>query len=105
MVTLVGTVTSNTLTSAHVARAFIRDFAPDFSSAVDAFITLPASGDFTVSLNTINDPARHVQYGFQMTGVNVWITDVAPYGTVVIDPLSPTPTVDTSWGRLKSLYR
>jgi len=58
-----------------------------------------------VSLPTVNDPGRHVQYGFQMTGVCVWITDVAPYGTIVIAPSQPVPTVTSSWGQVKSLYR
>jgi hypothetical protein len=104
-ITFSGVVVSNTLTTAHVAKAFIRDFAPDFSSSVDQFVELPASGAFSVTLSTINDPARHVQYGFQMKGVNVWVTDVAPYGSVVVGPSLPTPTQSTSWGRVKSLYR
>ena len=104
-VTFSGAVVSNTLTSAHVAQVFIRDFAPDFSSSVDAFAVLPASGSFSVTLSTINDPARHVQYGFQMKGVNVWVTDVAAFGAVVVGPGLPTATQTTSWGRLKSLYR
>lgn len=104
-VTFVGTVVSNTLTSAHVAKVFIRDFAPDFSSVVEQAVVLPTSGDFSVSLATINDPARHVQYGFQMKGVNVWVTDTAPFGAVVVGPLSVTPTQATTWGRVKSMYR
>ena len=49
-------------------------------------------GNFSVSLNTINDPARHVQYGFETIGPDVWITDVGPYGniqvTAVPEPMS-----------------
>ncbi len=103
--TFTGTVISNNLAVSHVARAFIRDFAPDYSSSVDQFVVLPASGNFAITLNTINDPGRHVQYGFQMTGPNVWVTDVAPYGAVVVGPLAATPTQNSTWGQLKALYR
>lgn len=105
-VNFAGTVISNTLTSAHAATAFIRDFAPDFSSVVETTVALPATGaNFSLTLATINDPARHVQYGFQMKGVNVWITDTAPFGSVTVGPLVATPTQATTWGRMKSLYR
>lgn len=104
-VTFTGNVLSNTLASSHVAIAFIKDFAPDFSSFVQSFVVLPASGPFSISLATINDPARHVQYGFQMKGACVWFTDVAPFGSVTVGPSLPTPTTTTSWGRMKSLYR
>ncbi|MFN8588280.1 MAG: hypothetical protein U0704_10830 [Candidatus Eisenbacteria bacterium] len=100
-----GTVVSNTLTSAHVARAFIRDFAPDFSSVVETSVVLPVSGNFNLTLATQNDPGRHVQWGFQMKGPNVWVTDTAPFGAVVIGPLAPVPTTNSTWGRVKSLYR
>jgi hypothetical protein len=104
-VTFVGTVLSNTLTSAHVATAFIRDFAPDFSSFNTTIIPLPASGAFSLSLATVNDPARHVQYGFQVRGACVWITDRGPFGTATIGPLEVVPARQTTWGRVKSLYR
>ncbi|MDX9912756.1 MAG: PEP-CTERM sorting domain-containing protein [Phycisphaerales bacterium] len=88
-VTFQGIVLSNTFTAAHNAQIFVRDFAPDYSSVVEIFI--PATpGAFSVSLNTINDPARHVQWGFQVKGVNVWATDVAPFGSVVFAPV-PAP--------------
>lgn len=104
-VTFRGEVLSNTLTSAHVAVAFVKDFAADWGSYQIAVVNLPASGLFTVSLNTINDPSRHVQWGFQMKGVCVWVTDLAPYGTAVVGPTSVVPTASKTWGALKSLYR
>lgn len=103
--TFEGVVSSYSLTSAHVARAFIRDFAPDFSSVNETYFDINGEGNFSVTLNTIADPARHVQWGVQMKGVNVWVTDVAAYGAVV---LGPTGTVDNeaaSWGEVKSLFR
>jgi hypothetical protein len=104
-VTFTGFVTSNTLTSAHVAYAFVKDFAPDFSSFIGSQIPLPASGPFSVTLNTLPGTGRHVQWGFQMVGVNVWVTDVAPFGSVTIAPSLVTPTRPTSWGSVKTLYR
>ena len=104
-VTFVGNVLANSLTSAHTVIAFVKDFAPDFSSFNANTVVLPASGMFTVSLATVNDPARHVQWGFQMVGVNVWVTDLGPYGSVTIGPDGATPAAQTSWGRVKALYR
>lgn len=86
--TFAGTVLSNSLTSAHTAIAFIKDFAPDYSSFVQTTVPL-TPGAFSISADLIPDPARHVQYGFQMTGVNVWVTDVAPFGTVTVTGTTP----------------
>lgn len=89
--TFEGTVLSDTFTSAHSTRVFVSDFAPDYSSRIDSFFDITASGDFSVSLATIDDPTRHVQYGFQTTGVNVWVTDVGPFGNVVVGTI-PEPS-------------
>jgi hypothetical protein len=88
--TFKGNVLSNTLVG-HVNQigdgwtsvAFIKDFAPDYSSNVSVTIPL-AAGPFSISLAAINDPARHVQYGFETIGPDVWATDVGPYGNVQI---------------------
>jgi hypothetical protein len=97
-VTFAGTVAANSLTSAHTVIAFIKDFAPDFSSSVQTTVAL-TPGFFNISLATINDPARHVQYGFQMKGENVWAANVAPFGSVTINatdipPGNPNVVVD-----------
>ena len=79
--TLVGNVDANG--NGWTSVAFIKDFAPDFSS----FNTVTAplvNGLFSISMATINDPARHVQYGFETIGPDVWVTDVAPYGSIQI---------------------
>lgn len=82
-VTFTGTVLANTLTAAHTAVAFIKDFAPDYSSSIT--VTAPlVDGVFNLSLDALNDPARHVQFGFDLNGVNVWVTDVGAYGSVQI---------------------
>ena len=99
-----GVVLSNTLTSAHTVVAFIKDFAPDFSSFVQTTVVLSASGPFSVTQAAINDPARHVQWGFQMRGPNVWVTDLAPFGTMVIGPEGTVSSETMSWGTIKALY-
>lgn len=97
-------VVSNSLTSAHVVAAFIRDFAPDFSSVNQTVVPLTSTGSYTLSLNTINDPARPVQYGFIMRGENVWFTDVAPFGNMVVGPETPVSNDLSSFGAVKSLF-
>lgn len=95
-VTFEGFVLSNTFTAAHDARIFIRDFAPDFSSVVETSIAA-TEGSFSISLATIADPLRHVQWGFQVKGVNVWFTDVAPFGSVVFSSV-PAPATAAFFG-------
>jgi hypothetical protein len=90
-VTFTGTVAANSLTSEHTVIAFIKDFAPDYSSFNQTIVPLTSPGVFNISLATINDPARHVQYGFQTKGKNVWITDVAPYGSMTINATTVPP--------------
>ncbi len=84
-----GKVLSNTFDQNHVARIFIRDFAPDYSSSVDTFINVTV-GDFDISMLAINDAARHIQWGFQVKGPCVWITDIGPVGNAVIETI-PAP--------------
>jgi hypothetical protein len=73
----------NQLGNGWTSVAFIKDFAPDYSSFVS--ITAPlVNGVFSISLPTVNDPARHIQYGFETIGPDVWSTDVAPYGSIQI---------------------
>lgn len=83
--TFVGEVLSNTLVSPYTSVAFIKDFAPDYSSFT--VVTTPlVPGPFSLTLATINDPARHVQYGFTTLGPDVWITDAPGKGAVEIIP-------------------
>lgn len=92
-VTFTGTVKSNTLTANHTARAFIRDFAPDYSSFQESSVVL-TGGQFSISLNTLAGAGRHVQYGFNVQGENVWVTDAAAFGTIVVgDDAGPTASV------------
>lgn len=89
-VTFTGIVLSNTFTSAHTSVAFVKDFAPDYSSFTVATVPLTTPGEFSVSLDTSSGVGRHVQFGLETTGVNVWITDVAPYGNVQLTAI-PEP--------------
>ncbi|MFO1476757.1 MAG: PEP-CTERM sorting domain-containing protein [Verrucomicrobiota bacterium] len=96
--TFTGDVLANTLfghTDANgngwTSVAFIKDFAPDYSSFVS--ITAPLNtGVFSITLATINDPARHIQYGFETVGPDVWATDVAPYGNIQVTSVVPEPS-------------
>jgi hypothetical protein len=80
----------NQLGNGWTSVAFIKDFAPDYSSSVSVMASL-VPGMFSISLPLINDPSRHVQYGFETIGPDVWSTDVGPYGNIVIAPV-PEPT-------------
>ncbi len=92
--TLVGSV--NQLGNGWTSVAFIKDFAPDYSSSVSHTVPL-TPGAFSVSLATINDPARHVQYGFETIGPDVWVTDVGPYGNIQVTAV-PEPAIMTLAG-------
>ena len=78
-VTFTGTVLSNSFAGSHTARAFIRDFAPGFTSFNESSVVL-APGAFSISLDTQPGAGRIVQWGFSVTGPCVWITDIAPIG-------------------------
>jgi hypothetical protein len=88
-ITFTGTVSANTLTSAHTAIAFIKDFANDYSSFTSTTAPL-VNGTFSISHATAPGSGRHVQYGFETTGVNVWLTDAGPFGSIQISPFTAT---------------
>ena len=83
-VTFTGEILSKTFTSAHSTTVFIKDFDPGYGSFNVASVPVSAAGVFSITLATAAGPGRHVQYGFETTGPNVWTTDVAPFGSVVI---------------------
>lgn len=87
-VTFSGNVLSNSLVSPYVTTAFIRDFAPDYSSYETTFVELQP-GPFSVTHQTINAPGRHVQFGFNTNGPIVWVTDIAAQGNVLIETVGP----------------
>jgi len=78
----------------YVFKAFVKDFASDFSSSVDAIYDIGATGNFQISLATINDPARHVQWGLQMIGPDIWPADtaqIAAAGSATVEAI-PEPS-------------
>jgi hypothetical protein len=97
-VSFTGTVLANTLVGLNqlgngwTSVAFIKDFAPDYSSSIS--VTAPlVNGAFSISLNALNDPARHIQYGFETIGPDVWITDVGQYGSIQIEAVPEPSTI------------
>jgi len=76
------------------AVAFIKDFAPDYSSFNISTVSLGTLGVNSVSLATISDPARHVQWGFQTIGPDVWAGDPLSFNSIVIAP-GPVPEPST----------
>jgi hypothetical protein len=48
-------------------------------------------GLFSVNYTAINDPARHVQFGFQVIGPNVWNASGLAANTIDITAV-PEPT-------------
>lgn len=88
--TFTGIVQSNSFTANHTATAFIRDFASDFSSFVEASVAL-TPGVFSVTLDTVEGEGRHIQIGFNVAGENVWITDAPAFGNVQVAAI-PEPS-------------
>ncbi len=71
--------------------AFIKDFAPDYSSYTATTVAL-TPGVFSINLAT-GGAGDHVQYGFETVGSDVWITDVGQYGNVQITAVPEPSTV------------
>lgn len=92
-VTFTGHVLGNTLDQAYSATAFIKDFAPDYSSHQLAAVAL-LPGDFSITLQTLG-PGRHVQYGFEVIGRNARLDDRDRLGNVKVTaagPVIPEPS-------------
>lgn len=97
--TFTGTVLQNSLLGSvdkngngWTSVAFIKDFAPDYSSFVQT--TVPLSlGTFSITLATSPNAGDHVQYGFETIGPDVWPTDpaLAGYGIIQVTAV-PEPT-------------
>jgi len=81
--TFSASVLANTFVAPYATTAFIKDFAPDYSSFNVSSVLL-TSGDFSLSLATDPGAGRHVQYGFETIGPNVWVTDAAAKGNIQI---------------------
>lgn len=86
-----GDVTGYTLQPGWSFKAFIRDFAPDYSSVVETSTPITGTGSFDIGALINPDPTRHQQYGLQMYGPNVWATDIASKGSVTVTAV-PEPS-------------
>jgi hypothetical protein len=87
-----GSVEQFSLVDSYTFRAFILDFSPDYSSVIETYTNITHTGNFSVSYTTVNDPTRHVQWGLQMKGPCVWITDVASKGSVTVSAVPEAST-------------
>lgn len=101
-VTFTGNVLANTLTAAHTSVAFIKEFSAGYALLNTTTVPL-VNGVFSISLATINDPANHIQFGFETIGVNVWATDVAPFGQVDITAVPEPASAALVMGGLATL--
>lgn len=95
--TFTGNVLSNTLFgktdslgNGWTSVAFIKEFAPDYSSFTQTTIALNP-GTFSISLALSSDAGAHVQYGFETIGSCVWATDAAQFGNIQTTAV-PEPT-------------
>jgi PEP-CTERM motif len=82
-------VLANTLASPYTSIAFIKDFAPDYSSFTEATANLTL-GTGTISLLTSANAGDHIQYGFETDGPDANPATVAALGSVIIGP-APEP--------------
>jgi len=91
-VTFTADVLQNTLVDPYTSVAFIKDFAPDYSSSNSVTQSL-TPGVFSITLATAA-AGHHIQYGFETVGPDVWATDVAAKGfvTVAAAPAVPEPS-------------
>jgi len=96
-ITFKGIVDSYTLASGYTVKAFIKDFAADFSSFNVVNSVLNSAGAFEISYNNGGDAARHLQWGFQTVGANAWSTDADAMGSVVISGV-PEPSIASLLG-------
>jgi hypothetical protein len=83
-------VLANTLVSPYTSIAFIKDFAPDYSSFTEATANLTL-GLGTISLLTSANAGDHIQYGFETDGPDANPATVAALGSVIIGP-TPEPS-------------
>jgi hypothetical protein len=80
------------------ANAFIRDFAPDYSSYTTATTPLASGQPFNISLQTT--AGDHIQYGFEMIGPNTSTNNVTNLGELLIaapPPVNVTVDPSQSW--------
>lgn len=93
-VTFSGYCWTNTLVAPYAATAFIKDFAPDYSSNTPITTNL-TGGFFSITLTTA--PGDHIQYGFETTGPDANPATVSTLGHVLVSS-NPPPTAPVITG-------
>ena len=85
-------VFANTLVSPYTSTAFIKEFAPDYSSFTISSVAL-TPGIGSVSLAISGNAADHVQWGFETFGPDANPVGAEALGSVIINPVAvPEPT-------------
>lgn len=94
VLTFNGTVTENTITSAHSVVAFIKGLNPANNYNADVYITTPltTTGNFSITTGTAIPTGLIVQYGFTVKGLNANPADEAALGHVTVTAVGATPT-------------
>jgi hypothetical protein len=95
-----GLVLGNTLVSPYTSTAFIKVFAPDYSSFTSVTAPLVA-GAFNLSFATA--AGSHVQYGFETIGPNARLAEVAGLGSVQITAVPEPATAALVLGGIACL--
>ena len=99
-ITFAGSVTSFNLSTnsagiPYALTAFIRDFAPDYSSFTTSTQAITSTGDFAIALNASGDAGRHVQWGLQLVGPDIWAADTAQLATAGSATVEAVPEPST----------
>lgn len=80
-------VAANTLGAGYSSQAFIKDFAPDYSSFTQTTAPL-TPGVGSISLRTSANAGDHIQYGFETFGPDANPATVAALGSVIVAPVT-----------------
>jgi hypothetical protein len=87
-------LTTNAAGLPYTFSAFIKDFAPDYSSVVETIFPITSTGNFNISQALDPAAGRHVQWGLQMIGPNIWPGDTEQLevaGSVTVEAI-PEPS-------------
>ncbi len=83
-VSFTGNVLQNTLVNPYTSVAFIKDFAPDYSSSTSVTESLVTGSFFSIALAT--NPGDHIQFGFETIGPDANPNTANLLGDVVVVP-------------------
>jgi Immunoglobulin I-set domain len=90
-----GLCLSNSLVDPYTCVAYIKDFAPDYSSSTATTAALVGGTSFSLTLTAA--AGHHIQYGFETIGPDARLANLASLGNVVVSvPTSVNVLVDQS---------